>query len=39
MKFLHSMIRVSDVEQSLDFYISKLAVILGQNNSSVKSTG
>lgn len=27
MKFLHSMIRVRDVEQSLDFYINKLGLI------------
>jgi len=27
MKFLHSMIRISDVELSLDFYINKLGLI------------
>ena len=27
MKFLHSMIRVRDIEQSLDFYINKLGLI------------
>ena len=27
MKFLHTMIRVHDVEQSLDFYINKLGLI------------
>ena len=27
MKFLHSMIRVHDLEQSLDFYINKLGLI------------
>ncbi|MCW8863247.1 MAG: VOC family protein [Colwellia sp.] len=27
MKFLHTMIRVRDVEQSLDFYINKLGLI------------
>jgi lactoylglutathione lyase len=27
MKFLHSMIRVNNVEQSLDFYIKKLGLI------------
>lgn len=27
MKFLHSMIRVNNVEQSLDFYINKLGLI------------
>ena len=27
MKFLHSMIRIRDVEQSLDFYINKLGLI------------
>jgi lactoylglutathione lyase len=27
MKFLHSMIRISDVEQSLDFFVNKLGLI------------
>ena len=27
MKFLHTMIRVQDVEQSLDFYVNKLGLI------------
>ena len=27
MKFLHTMIRIRDVEQSLDFYINKLGLI------------
>jgi len=27
MKFLHTMVRVHDVEQSLDFYINKLGLI------------
>jgi len=27
MKFLHTMIRIHDVEQSLDFYINKLGLI------------
>ena len=27
MKFLHSMIRVSDLEKSLDFYINKLGLL------------
>ncbi len=27
MKFLHTMIRISDVEESLDFYINKLGLI------------
>ena len=27
MKFLHTMVRVSDLEQSLDFYINKLGLI------------
>jgi lactoylglutathione lyase len=27
MKFLHTMIRISNVEQSLDFYINKLGLI------------
>ncbi len=27
MKFLHSMIRIRDVEQSLDFYVNKLGLV------------
>lgn len=27
MKFLHTMVRIKDVEQSLDFYINKLGLI------------
>jgi lactoylglutathione lyase len=27
MKFLHTMVRVKDVEQSLDFYVNKLGLI------------
>jgi lactoylglutathione lyase len=27
MKFLHTMVRVSDIEKSLDFYINKLGLI------------
>lgn len=27
MKFLHTMVRVKDVEQSLDFYITKLGLV------------
>lgn len=27
MKFLHSMIRVTDLEQSIDFYVNKLGLI------------
>ncbi len=27
MKFLHTMIRISDIEESLDFYINKLGLV------------
>lgn len=27
MKFLHTMVRIRNVEQSLDFYVSKLGLV------------